>query len=288
MKAKPMALKRVVLQEKAAGKSFIVVAAEFGVPVGTVKTWWNRHRAEMTKPEPSGARQTNAVSPQGSAAHQWRIMNDETPVSVGEKGAYETLLRSPASSFEGHALCSPASSFEGQAPVSGGTGTGWHRGLRACHMPGRKDSKQMTFAMFKRGMWPPKVWKVPGHLVGGELLMMLEERCAVGGAPVGGKQSAVGGSESEPITAHRPLAAGPATFRGITRWDLPGKGLYEQSVNFRNLKKGTYPPKCWGIPGWLTGEGLIEAIWKANAAKGRKAGDREATREIRKTQRSEF
>ncbi len=52
-----------------------------------------------------------------------------------------------------------------------------YRGLKACHMPGaRSGSKQMTFALFKRNLWPPAVWKVPPGLVGGELLMMLQER----------------------------------------------------------------------------------------------------------------
>jgi len=52
-----------------------------------------------------------------------------------------------------------------------------YRGLKACHMPGaRSGSKQMTFALFKRNLWPPAVWKVPPGLVGGELLMLLQER----------------------------------------------------------------------------------------------------------------
>ena len=62
----------------------------------------------------------------------------------------------------------------------GGVDETSHRGLRACHMPGRKSSKQMTFSLFKRNLWPPAVWKVPPGLVGGELLMLLQERSCMG------------------------------------------------------------------------------------------------------------
>ena len=70
-----------------------------------------------------------------------RSVPDETSAAVGKKGGDET-----------------------------------YRGLKACHMPGsRKGSKGMTFALFKRNLWPPAVWKVPPGLVGGELLMMLQD-----------------------------------------------------------------------------------------------------------------
>ena len=82
----------------------------------------------------------------------WKRAAHETPVAVGKPDDHET-----------------------------------HRGLKACHMPGRKDSKQLTFSMFRRGMWPPKEWKVPAGLVGGELLMMLQERSCLGLAGKGKK-----------------------------------------------------------------------------------------------------
>jgi len=68
---------------------------------------------------------------------------------------------------------------------------------------------------------------------------------------------------------------GPRMFRGVTRDDLPGKSLLERSLNFRNLRKGMYPPRCWKIPGYLEGKELIAAIQKANAGKGRKRGKAE-------------
>jgi hypothetical protein len=111
MKAKPKAIRALVLAAKAAGRSFEAVSVEFDVPLGTVKTWWARYR-------------------------------HETSATVVKKDDHET-----------------------------------YRGLKACHMPGaRSGSKQMTFALFKRNLWPPAVWKVPPGLVGGELLMMLQER----------------------------------------------------------------------------------------------------------------
>jgi hypothetical protein len=122
MKAKPKTIRALVLAAKAEGKSFEVVAAEFDVPLGTVKTWWARYR-------------------------------HETFAAVEKKGGDET-----------------------------------YRGLKACHMPGsRKGSKAMTFALFKRNLWPPAVWKVPPGLVGGELLMMLQERSCMGLAAKGRK-----------------------------------------------------------------------------------------------------
>lgn len=137
MRAKHQAIRVLVLQAKAAGKSFEAVAAEFEVPLGTVKTWWNRYRhAADMKP---------AMKPHAEKENE---------------------------------------------------------------------------ADMKPGMKP--------HA---------------------------------------------AMFRGVTRYDLPGKSVMEQSMNFRNLKKGTYPPKCWHIPGFLQGAALIEAIRKANEGKGtRKVG----------------
>ena len=136
MRSKPKAIRVLVLAAKAGGASFEAVSADFGVPVGTVKTWWVRHRhdADM-KPG----------------------MN--TPHKQGESGD------------------------------------------------------------MKPGMKP-----------------------------------------------------GPVLCRGVSRYDLPGKSVMEQSINFRNLKKGTYPPKCWQIPGNLVGRELVEAIRKANVGKGRKKG----------------
>lgn len=129
MKAKPKAIRELVIQAKAGGLSFEAVAEQFHLPLGTVKTWWSRHRhATAMKPgmKPGAA--------QGKAAEMKPAMKPETV----------------------------------------------HRGLMACHMPGRRVSKQATFALFKRGMWPPKAWKVPAHLEGGELLMMLQERASAG------------------------------------------------------------------------------------------------------------
>lgn len=131
MKAKPKAVRDLVLQAKAAGRSFEAVAEEFGLPVGTVKTWWSRYRKEL---KVSGLKFQVAGG-------------NETPACVEKKGGDETT----------------------------------HRGLKACHMPGaRAGSKKMTFALFKRNLWPPKAWKVPPGLVGGELLMMLQERASAG------------------------------------------------------------------------------------------------------------
>ncbi len=54
-----------------------------------------------------------------------------------------------------------------------------HRGLTWQDMPGRKKSKltqKLIFAQFRRGQWPPALWKIPGHAEGEHLKMLLEER----------------------------------------------------------------------------------------------------------------
>lgn len=56
---------------------------------------------------------------------------------------------------------------------------------------------------------------------------------------------------------------GPAMFRGITARDMPGRTREIQSLNFAAMKRGTYPPRSWGIPGWMQGAELVEAMRKA-------------------------
>ena len=58
-------------------------------------------------------------------------------------------------------------------------------------------------------------------------------------------------------------AEGPAMFRGITARDMPGRTREIQSLNFAAMKRGTYPPRSWGIPGWMQGAELVEAMRKA-------------------------
>jgi len=55
-----------------------------------------------------------------------------------------------------------------------------HRGLSWQHLPGRAGGKKATFALFKRGMWPPPAWRVPRELTGGPLMMLLHERACAG------------------------------------------------------------------------------------------------------------
>jgi len=51
-----------------------------------------------------------------------------------------------------------------------------------------------------------------------------------------------------------------ATFRGITALDLPGRTREIQSLNFAKFKRGQYPPRSAGIPGYLQGAELVEAL----------------------------
>jgi hypothetical protein len=52
-----------------------------------------------------------------------------------------------------------------------------HRGLTVADMPGRYAlDRQLTFAAFRVGQWPPARWSIPPHLEGAELVMWIEER----------------------------------------------------------------------------------------------------------------
>jgi hypothetical protein len=55
-----------------------------------------------------------------------------------------------------------------------------HRGLRLEDMPGRTGwERRSTFALFKRGEWPPLHWHIPATLEGAELREMLMERAVM-------------------------------------------------------------------------------------------------------------
>lgn len=55
-----------------------------------------------------------------------------------------------------------------------------HRGLRVEDMPGRTGwERRSTFALFKRGEWPPLHWHIPAKLEGAELREMLMERAVM-------------------------------------------------------------------------------------------------------------
>lgn len=66
---------------------------------------------------------------------------------------------------------------------------GLHRGLRIEDMPGRTGwERRSTWALFKRGEWPPLHWHIPAKLEGVELREMLMERAAMyQPKPKGGK-----------------------------------------------------------------------------------------------------
>jgi hypothetical protein len=54
------------------------------------------------------------------------------------------------------------------------------RGLRVEDMPGRTGwERRSTFALFKRGEWPPLHWHIPAVLEGGDLRARLLERAVL-------------------------------------------------------------------------------------------------------------
>ena len=149
MRAKAPALKTFAREAFERGVSLREIARVGDLPLGTVKAW--RSRGKWQRSQNQSRFKTGALSTE-----------DETLGYVGERRGHETRQKLETLNLE----------F--------GTGADVHRGLRACHMPGRKGSKQMTFSLFKRNLWPPAVWKVPPGLVGGELLMLLQERSCMG------------------------------------------------------------------------------------------------------------
>ena len=54
--------------------------------------------------------------------------------------------------------------------------------------------------------------------------------------------------------------------------DLPGRTRVIQSLNFAKFKRGDYPPRSAGIPGYLEGAELVAALQKwCEKWKGKKA-----------------
>jgi hypothetical protein len=69
---------------------------------------------------------------------------------------------------------------KGENPLIEPQKLGVHRGLRVEDMPGRTGwERRSTFALFKRGEWPPLHWHIPAVLEGGDLRARLLERAAM-------------------------------------------------------------------------------------------------------------
>lgn len=58
---------------------------------------------------------------------------------------------------------------------------------------------------------------------------------------------------------------GPVMYRGLTARDMPGRTRMEQQLNFSSFRRDAYPPRRWGIPGYLEGEALAAAMADACA-----------------------
>lgn len=64
MKSHPPALRRLVIAARRQGKSYSVVAAEFRLRIGTVKTWWHRRGSET--PHCEGENGQHETIPRGA------------------------------------------------------------------------------------------------------------------------------------------------------------------------------------------------------------------------------
>lgn len=65
--------------------------------------------------------------------------------------------------------------------------------------------------------------------------------------------------------------AGPVMYRGLTARDMPGRDRMQQMLNFSEFRRDAYPPRRWGIPGYLEGAALKAAMVEA-CGKFRKKG----------------
>lgn len=149
MKPLPPALRNGLLRMRQENASFKTISKAFGVPVGTVKSVCSKAGVKAVVKgsrgqgmEPLCAKERAArMEPAASRRNdETRMANDE-----GRKGN----------------------------PME-------HRGLRLEDMPGRTGwERRSTFALFKRGEWPPLHWHIPAKLEGAELREMLMERAVM-------------------------------------------------------------------------------------------------------------
>jgi hypothetical protein len=141
MKPLPPAVRNGLLRMRREGASFATISKAFGVPVGTVKSVCSKEgvRKVMEPRPPQG--KTAKIEPAASRR------NDETRMA-NDEGRTGSVME--------------------------------HRGLRLEDMPGRTGwERRSTFALFKRGEWPPLHWHIPATLEGAELREMLMERAVM-------------------------------------------------------------------------------------------------------------
>lgn len=113
--------------------------------------------------------------------------------------------------------------------------------------------KKLVEEHLAKGMSHREVAEVVGLPVGTVKTWSHRARMKPGVKPAAAKEMA---SEMKPDTKPAKLA----TFRGVTALDLPGRTREIQSLNFAAMKRGTYPPRSAGIPGYLEGAALVAAL----------------------------
>lgn len=142
MKPLPPALRNGLLRMRRDGTPFATISKAFGVPVGTVKSVCSK---EGVKAVVKGSRG------QGM----------EPPATKEKAAVMEPFCALRATKGR------PISEME-------------HRGLRIEDMPGRTGwERRSTWALFKRGEWPPLHWHIPSALEGEALREMLMERAVM-------------------------------------------------------------------------------------------------------------
>lgn len=153
MKPLPPALRNGLLRMRRENASFSTIAKAFGVPVGTVKSVCSKE----------GVR---------------KVM--EPPVAKGKEYSMEPAKKEGRREKEG-ALYYGSVSYRMLPRLERREAAEvLHRGLRLADMPGRTGwERRSTFALFKRGEWPPLHWSIPSKLEGAELREILMERAVM-------------------------------------------------------------------------------------------------------------
>lgn len=138
MKKLAHGIRQGILGMRRAGGSFGEVARAFRVPLGTVKSVCSKAGLRAGM-EPGPKQSMEPPCAQGAGAGS----------EPGRKRSME-----------------PANPKE-------------HRGLRVEDMPGRTNwERRMTWALFRRGEWPPPHWEIPTRLEGGDLRRRLADQAA--------------------------------------------------------------------------------------------------------------
>lgn len=150
MKVWGLRLRQHVMAALVAGEHYAQVAKDYGVPAGTVRTWWHRYRSQFA-----------VLGSQLDMKQEMKQGVQAAGKGVGDSG--ECDMKQAVKQAD-RSVRAPVSRFE------------TCRGLTWRDLPGKDETTmRMNFFNLKRGLYPPKVAKIPSFLEGRELLEALRQ-----------------------------------------------------------------------------------------------------------------